>query len=306
MWQADTFDMERIELELGWAANLGMNSVRVFLHDLAWECDPYGFIDRIDQFLGIATRLGFSTLLVLLDDCWISGGQVGKQPLPIPGIHNSRWLQSPGVTQVENPETWPRIQQYVQTIIDAFAGDSRVLAWDVYNEPGNSNMGNRSLPLLQKVFQWARQMQPTQPLTAGLWNDFAELNRYQLEASDVISFHHYQPVEHLKKMNQKLRKENRPILCTEYMARTLGSRFETYLPIFREENIGCYNWGLVAGKTQTYFPWNSPEGAPEPDVWFSDILRSDGEPFNVQEIEFIKKFTTDSHRATLPRTHQPV
>lgn len=291
MWQADTFDPGRISLELGWATKLGMNSVRVFLHDVAWEVDPQGFLQRIACFLGIAAGLGLSTLLVLLDDCWNPGAQAGPQPAPMPGVHNSRWLQCPGVAQVADPAAWPSLKRYIQAILEAFATDERVLAWDLYNEPGNSGMGDRSLPLLHSVFAWAREMNPSQPLTAGLWADLPALNIYQLSASDVISFHHYRPADHLQGTIQELRGENRPILCTEYMARTLGSLFETHLPVFREEQIGCYNWGLVAGKTQTYFPWGSPPGGPEPEIWFTDILRPDGTPFRADEAELIREIT---------------
>jgi hypothetical protein len=291
MWQADTFDPARISLELGWAAKLGMNTVRVFLHDVAWEVDPQGFLQRIARFLDIAADLGFSTLLVLLDDCWNPGAQAGPQPAPIPGVHNSRWLQCPGITQVADPAAWPRLKRYVQAILEAFATDERVLAWDLYNEPGNSGMGDRSLPLLQSIFAWAREIDPGQPLTAGLWADLPVLNSYQLSASDVISFHHYKPADHLQRTIQELKGENRPILCTEYMARTLGSLFETHLPVFWEEQIGCYNWGLVAGKTQTYFPWGSPQDAAEPEIWFTDILRPDGTPFRADEVDLISEIT---------------
>src|SRR5438045_5946418 len=33
MWQAETFDPKQIDKELGWAEGLGMNTMRVFLHD---------------------------------------------------------------------------------------------------------------------------------------------------------------------------------------------------------------------------------------------------------------------------------
>jgi len=289
MWQEDTFDSDRICVELGWAAEMGMNTLRVFLHNLVWEVDPQGFVERIDRFLEIAAGLGFSTLMVLLDDCWNPGARAGKQSEPIPGVHNSRWLQCPGATQVTDPTAWPGLKRYVLAILKAFAADERVLAWDLYNEPGNSDLGEKSLPLLQTVFKWAREVNPSQPLTAGLWADLPALNDYQVEASDVISFHHYGPVDKLRETIGGLRRENRPILCTEYMARTLGSLFETHLPVFAKEQIGCYNWGLVAGKTQTHYPWNSPQGADEPKVWFADILRGDGTPYSANEVDCIKR-----------------
>jgi hypothetical protein len=288
MWQADTFDPDRIRLELGWAAGLGMNTVRIFLHDLAWEIDTPGFLKRVSSFLEIAADLGLSTMVVFLDDCWNPGARAGTQPKPIPGVHNSRWLQSPGIKQVEDPAIWPHLKRYIQTTMETFADDERVLVWDLYNEPGNSGMGDRSLPLVQSVFKWAREINPSQPLTVGLWNDFPALNTYQREASDIITFHHYKPVDDLIGTIKMLQKESRPIICTEYLARTLGSLFETHLPVFRDEKVGCYNWGLVNGKTQTIYPWDSPIDTQEPETWFTDIFNSDGTPFDHNEVDLIK------------------
>ena len=88
-----------------------------------------------------------------------------------------------------------------------------------------------------------------------------------------------------------LKKLGRPLVCTEYMARTQNSRFATHLPIFKEENVGCYNWGLVSGKTQTIFPWGSPKGAAEPKLWFHDIFHKDGRPYDEAEVALIRKLT---------------
>jgi len=287
MWQAETYDPECIDRELGWARNIGMNSVRVFLHDLVWENDPEGLIDRMRHFLKIADKFGILTMFVFLDDCWNSNPRPGKQPPAIPGVHNSRWLQSPGVSKVSDVSSWPRLERYIQSVLEEFTADARILAWDLYNEPGNSDMGDKSLPLLRTVFDWARQVNPSQPLTAGLWSDLPGLNSFQLNASDILTFHHYRTVTHMKNIIREYQHHGRAILCTEYLARAQGSRFETHLPIFAHEKIGCFNWGLVAGKTQTYYPWGSQQGSPEPEVWFSDVLRKDGTPFDVEEVTFI-------------------
>ena len=60
------------------------------------------------------------------------------------------------------------------------------------------------------------------------------------------------------------------------------SNFATHLPFLKKENVGAYNWGLVSGKTQTIYPWDSwtkPYDA-EPKIWFHDIFRKDGSPFD--------------------------
>ncbi len=70
MWQADTFDPVTIDRELGWAEAIGMNTMRVFLHNLLWEQDPKGFSQRIDQFLAICARHHIRPVFVLFDSCW--------------------------------------------------------------------------------------------------------------------------------------------------------------------------------------------------------------------------------------------
>jgi hypothetical protein len=287
MWQAATFDPETIRRELGWAAELGFNTVRVYLHDLLWEADA-DYLSRVDRYLSIAEAYGIRTLFVLFDDCWRDDPHLGPQPAPIPGVHNSGWVRSPGSSAVLDPTRWERLARYVQGIIGAFAEDNRVLMWDLYNEPGNNEMGATSLPLLKQTFAWARAAHPTQPLTAGVWFDNVELNAFQLRASDVITFHNYEEVDHLTRQIQALKTHGRPVICTEYMARPRGSRFATHLPVFKRENVGCYNWGLVKGKTQTIYPWRSEAGAPEPALWFHDILREDGTPFSANEVKLIQ------------------
>jgi hypothetical protein len=291
VWQEETFDPQTIDRELGWAEGIGFNTARVFLHDLAWEADVAGFKKRLDRYLEIADRHRIRTLFVLFDDCWTRHPKVGKQPQPIPGMHNSGWVQSPGEAVVVSPEYWDRLKRYVTDVVGSFGKDRRVLAWDLYNEPGNEKLGEKSLPLLRATFAWARAAAPEQPLTAGTWFNNAKLNEFQMQASDVITFHNYDSADALRKQIHELKKLGRPVICTEYMARPRGSRFETHLPIFKEEHVGCYCWGFVSGKTQTIYPWGSPKGAPEPKLWFHDLFRKDGSVFDEKEIALIKKLT---------------
>jgi hypothetical protein len=291
MWQGPTFDPTTIGRELAWAAGLGFNTVRVYLHDLAWEGEAYGLIGRMARYLQIAQERGIRTIFVLFDDCWNDDPKAGPQPDPIPGVHNSGWLRSPGSSSISDRTTWPRLERYVKGVVGGFGQDERVLMWDLWNEPGNSGMGTKSLPLLAKAFEWARAVRPAQPLTAGVWFAHEELNDFQLNASDVVTFHDYWGVESLEAQIDALGATGRPIVCTEYMARTIGSRFETHLPVFKRTRVGCCNWGLVSGKTQTIYPWGSPGGEPEPEVWFHDIFRADGTPFNAGEAQLIKRLT---------------
>jgi len=294
MWQKDTFDPATIDRELGWAKQLGFNSIRVFLNFVVWQDDAAGLKRRFDQFLGIAQKHRLSVMPILFDDCNFADreARVGKQPAPEPGIHNSQWVSSPPLKMVTNTAARPILERYVKDMVRTFAKDQRVLLWDLYNEPSNSKMGNASLPLVEATFAWARSCAPMQPMTMGVWSDGPpEISRRQLELSDIISFHGYGSIVSLKAGMPYMRSFGRPVLCTEWMARTFGSRFESHLPYFKSERIGCWNWGLVAGRIQTYFPWGSPKGATMPKLWFHDILHLDGTPFSAQEVRFIKAIT---------------
>ena len=290
MWQAESFDATTIGRELGWAADMGMNAVRVYLHNLAWKADPIGLKKRLELFLQLAASHGIRAILVIFDDCWNPTPGIGAQPAPIPGVHNSGWLQSPGAASVNDPSTWPDLERYVRDIVSTFGKDERIPMWDVYNEPGNSKQDERSLPLLRKAFEWARECRPQQPLTAGIWYDNAAITAFQLAASDIVSFHNYGDEEKLSAQISELRRHGRPLICTEWLRRG-HSDVATCLPVFHREHVGCCNWGLVSGKTQTIFPWGSSAGTPEPALWFHDLLRNDGAPFAPDEIRLFKKLT---------------
>jgi hypothetical protein len=289
MWQADTFDPATIERELGWAADLGFNTVRVYLHDLPWVMGWDGFRSRINRFLDIAGKQKLMVVFVFFDDRSSINPRQGPQPAPVPGVYNSGWVQSPGTNVVVDPDLWPRLERYVKDVIRAFASDQRVLMWDLYNEPGKGAQGKKSLPLLEKVFEWAREIGPSQPLTVGVYDGCdGDIEDFILSASDILTFHNYDSEEQLGERIRILKKENRPLICTEWMARTRGSTIETHLPIFKKEKVGALLWGLVAGKTQTIYPWGSKQGSPSPEVWFQDMLKPDGKPFDPSEVDMIR------------------
>ncbi|WP_375446183.1 cellulase family glycosylhydrolase [uncultured Fibrella sp.] len=295
MFQAATFDPQTIDRELGWAEGLGMNAMRVYLHHIAWTSDKAGFKSRLDQYLQIANKHGIKTILVFFDDCWNDTYQPGKQPDPKPGVHNSGWVRDPGTMILNHPDSLPVLESYVKDVLTTFKNDDRILLWDLYNEPGNSGYTSKSLPLLKSVFTWARAVGPSQPVSAGLWNwskAFDELNAFQLENSDVITYHNYAYIDnHANRIND-LRQHNRPLICTEYMARRNGSLFQTILPLLKQENIGAINWGFVSGKTNTIFAWDTPiASGREPELWFHDIFRKDGTPFSQDEVNKIKAVT---------------
>ncbi len=312
MWQPETFDPQQIDKELGWAQSLGMNTMRVFLHDLLWQQDSEGFLRRIDTFLTIADKHHIRPILVLFDSCWDPMPHLGPQRAPTPGVHNSAWVQSPGATALADPSQYPRLRAYVRGVVGHFANDPRILAWDIWNEPNNVNDGSYGkfepknkrqivLKLLPRAFAWARSAEPTQPLTSGVWegnwSSAARLNatqRVQLRESDIISFHNYAKAADFEKHVRWLKRYNRPILCTEYMARTEGSTFDSILPVAKKYRVGAINWGLVLGKTQTNLPWNSwakPYVTTQPPEWFHDVFYPDGKPYRDSEATKIRELT---------------
>jgi hypothetical protein len=288
MWQAETFNERTIDQELGWAKKVCLNSIRVFLHYLVWEADPDRFKKRLDKFLAIAHKHGISVMLVLFDDCWNQEPKLGQQEPPIPGVHNSRWVASPGRSRVLDRKAWKGLEAYVKDIVGRFGKDERVIAWDLYNEPGNEGMGEKSLPLVEASFDWVREVSPSQPLTVGLWANFEDaMHQRFVELSDVLSFHAYDPPEGVRKKIEWLSRFKRPILCTEFLRRQVGNTFAALLPVFFQHKVGWYFWGLVAGKTQTYLDWSSRLGDPPPKVWQHDLLHSDGTPFDPSEVELL-------------------
>ena len=320
MWQADSFDPKRIDLELGWAEGLGMNTMRVFLHDLLWQQDPEGFKRRLDQFLTIAAKHKIRPMFVLFDSVWDPDAKLGKQRAPKPGVHNSGWMQSPNRTTLQNPAEYPKLEAYVKGVVGAFAKDQRVLAWDIWNEPDNENHGSYNqlepknkvelvLALLPRAFAWARAAGAEQPLTSGIWKGdwstpekMTPMDRLQIDLSDVITFHNYDAPTELEKRINWLKRYNRPLICTEYMARGNGSFFFGSLPVAKVHNVGMINWGFAQGKTQTHLPWDSwqrPYIDREPSIWFHEIFRNDGKPYLVEEVEFIRRMSgkTQAKRA---------
>jgi len=314
-WQAESFDPETIDRELGWAADLGFNLMRVYLHNLLWAQDSTGFLQRMEKYLEISGKHGIKTMFVLLDDVWDPSPHLGKQRDPRPHVHNSGWVQAPGAEILGDSSRHKELKPYIQGVLSHFANDSRVLMWDLYNEPDNratgiypeteiENKHDFSYDLARKVMKWAREMDPSQPLTMGIWRGEIEhwgdpdslpaVDKFMVEQSDIISFHAYDgSMEDVKKKVEELRTYNRPMICTEYLARGRGNGFTNVFTYFKSENIGAINWGLVSGKTQTIYPWKSWDSAfvTEPKVWHHDIFRDDGSPFDPEEIKLIRELT---------------
>ena len=311
MWQAESFDAAIIDRELSWAGKLGFNTVRVFLHQLLWEQGSQEFLERMDVFLTIASTYNIKTMFVLFDAVWNPFPKAGKQAAPKQHVHNSGWVQCPGYDVLNDPSKYDELYNYVFGVVDHFKNDSRVLIWDLFNEPDNMNLASYkddnyalhkaelSMALLAKTIGWVRSINPIQPITMAPWqfdwSDAAKLtalDNYMFTQSDIISFHCYEEKNGMESRIKDLKRYNRPILCTEYMARPLNSTFQEILPVLKKHNVGAYNWGFVAGKSQTHCPWDSWQQSytMEPPVWFHDVYRPDGEPYDKDEVAYLINF----------------
>ena len=306
LWQDATFDPDTIDRELGWAAEvLGMNSIRLFLHDLCWTLDGERFLDRVDQVLEVAAGHGISTMPVLFDGIWDPDPRPGPQREPRPGVHNSTWVQGPGAAVVADRTRWDDLRPYVDAVLGRFGSDPRVVVWDLFNEPDSPNpawarrdpVGKPGLiaDLLERVWDWAVEADPDQPLTAAMFlapsrrhpERVSRVARIALERSDVISFHSYEGAEKLHRCIDHLSERGRPMLCTEWMGRPTSP--VALARVLRDRQVGAYVWGLVDGRSQTRYPWTSWVRPSAPDTpWFHDLLHPDGTPYDEAEAELLR------------------
>ena len=327
VWQRQSFAPDVMARELDWAAALGLNSVRLGLPYIVWQDDADGLLARLDHVLTLLTDRSMTAMLYLLDDCEFSGEppRLGAQPDPVPGLHNSRATGSPGRALVMDPQAWPDIERYVMHVVRVFAADARIAAWDLYNEPGNrviftpegslaydEALEARGLELLRRVFACARDIGPSQPLTSGGWRvpppyegDEAEAHTHPLdvaafELSDVVTFHAYCSMPRMRRVIKRLRRHDRPLICTEWMGRQAESRIQEQLPLLRRERVGSYMWGFVRGRSQTHLPWpdflQPTTGADEDDGWFHDLVDTDGVPYDEEEARTIRHEAQQAQR----------
>lgn len=292
MWDKTSFSPDVMDKELALAETTGFNAVRVVLQFIVWEDDPRYFREMFAKFLAVCTKNKIKVIPAFFDDC-VFGENVdpslGKQPEPLEGWYAWAWSPSPGHSLVKDTSTYVRLEKYVKDVMGTFKNDPAILAWDLYNEPTNSGLGDKSLPLVRKVFTWAREVNPLQPVTIAYFGDNKELNNIIFGNSDIITFHCYSNKEEVARLIQTLKQYKRPIICTEWLNRPLGSTVEGVLPLFLAENIGCLHWGLVNGKTQTHLPWgHRPENLPYKKLWQHDLYTNDYQMYSPYEMELFK------------------
>ena len=292
MWQGDTYDRETIKRELNWAAQAGYNSCRIFLQYILWENQRDIFMANFTDFCNIAESYGLSVMPILFDDCAFAGKEpyLGVQDAPRHGVHNSGWTPSPGPSIASDPTKEQSLRSYVHDVIGTFKDNKQIIVWDLYNESGNTEYKGKVLHLMGKAFEWAREIAPSQPLTACVWL-YQDFDYACAELSDIVTFHDYLLPEKSAANIEVMKKYNRPMMCTEWLNRGAGNTFETHLPLYKGENIGTYHWGLVLGKTQTNLNGDTVLGEPDanPAVWQHDMFYADGTQYRAEEFALIKQ-----------------
>lgn len=313
----ERFETTRAELEL--MAKIGFNSIRIIPEFYVWQNEHDGFMDRFERYIALADEYGISCMVVLGNDCMppyeeaVKRMHLGEQHVDL-GYHGGRRVSQHGAfaghgySILDETESADRYYEFVEEIVERYKNDKRIIIWDVFNEPGNSKRGSMSKPHLEKFFEIIRGIDPIQPLTVGIWSrnsDFEnlpEIEKYGLENSDIISYHNYGSYESNIRELKLLKKFGRPVVNTEWLNRCGGNTVAELFPLFYLENVGCYNWGFVAGKYQTYEPWNGvwdgyrehPENYRDFDFtkWLHDLFRPNHNPYDPREIETIKRFCT--------------
>lgn len=318
-WQEYGFE-ERFattENEFLLMSKLGYNSIRIIPEFFVWLKEHDGFMERFERYIALANQNGISCMVVLGNDCCppkeeaLNRMYLGEQHVDW-GYHGGRkisqhsYFDGAGYSVLDKPEYAAKYYEFVEEIVEKYKNDERIIIWDVFNEPGNSKRYSMSLPHMEKFIQIIRSINPIQPITIGIWSQvtnfekLTDIEKYGLENSDIISYHNYASYEDNIYEIKLLKKYERPIFNTEWLNRCGGNSIEELFPLFYLEKIGCYNWGFVAGKYQTYEPhnsiWQSFENNPDDfdtydfTKWLHDIYRPSHRPYNPKETKLIKRF----------------
>lgn len=326
LWQEDTYPevIESVREEFKLMEGIGLNGVRMFLPFSVWYYDREKFLDRLDRFLGELSERGITMMPVIFNDCVEFGRPADITPRQSHGWqeydigHHGGHKENPFTGEQERigwclwdePE-WREVQEeYLTALLERFGKDERIYAWDLWNEPGNSNRHDMSIPYLKRVFELARSLDPVQPLTAGVWSypenygvdekaDVEPIQRLALDESDIITFHQYEDFDRVKRTVAQLKKENRPMMNTEWLNRVQDNFIQDNLPLYYEEGIGSYSWGLVAGKSQHFLPWDQLWKNRELPLnrWQHDLFDTFHTPYDREELELMKELGRKSREA---------
>ncbi|MBQ8716992.1 MAG: cellulase family glycosylhydrolase [Clostridia bacterium] len=318
-WQELGFEerFKTTEEELKLVQDTGFNTVRLILEYVVWKEEHDGFMDRFERYISLCAKYGISCMIVLANDCMPPKTELWKMPAVGEqhydwGYHGGRKHSQHGSHKepaphfyLDDPETREDYFKMVREIVSKYKDDPRICVWDLYNEPGANKRDALTLPNLKRMFEAVREIDPSQPVTVGVWRikgdesiPLSEVEQYALENSDIISYHNYQSYAENIRIIKRLKKEERPILNTEWLCRFQHNDVASLFPLFYLERIGCYNWGFVAGKYQTYEPWEfiweQYDAGKRADIdftkWFHDLYRPSHRPYDPKEIELIQRF----------------
>jgi len=272
-WQ--NYNSAVVERELSYAQVYGFNTVAVYLHYLLWENDAAGLLSKFENFLQIASRHGMKVSPIFFDDCWDPNPHLGDQGAPIPGRHNSRWVQSPGNNVKDNYFNFykPKVRQYVQDVVNAHKTDSRILFWEQANEPGCNAFGaqrDRTVHLMNDARIAIQDTGTTIPIgspSVQIWEGWY--------FSDFFSFHPYG--------SDYAGPYGPTVLNTESMQRGSQS-VPGIVSNYGGRATGYIMWEFGIGRTNTRFPWGSPDGAAEPTTPFHGVVYPDGHPWAVNDV----------------------
>lgn len=316
MWQEYEHEevFKQIEYEFNLAKETGFNAVRAIIQFECWYYQHDSFMNNLEEYFTLADKYGLKVMLTLGNDCTVPKEKFkpvvfGKQNVDW-GYHSgikagphSAGLVGPGYCLLDDPEIEPKYYEMVDELAAKYCKDTRLQIWDVWNEPGNGRRDNLSMKAMKKFFEIIRSHNPIQPLTADCWSytdDFMpkrEMEKVAVELSDVITFHYYGSYENMIIIIENLKKYGRPLINNEWLNRIAGNDVKELFPLFYLEKIGSYHWGLIAGYSQTYEPWGHyfvdylKEGSTlDLTKWQHDIYRFNGLPYDVKEINTIKRF----------------
>lgn len=263
------------------AASLGYNSIRTWLPSDAEQCVK--FLHR------------------LLDDA--SENHLTLSPV----LNLYGYFALP-----DKVKATKKIKNYLSKVIGEFRDDPRIIFWDFVNEPAlrYSQIGTSwekealgQIEWSKNIVKWARESDLAQPITTSALfltehvYDDNKVHRALKELaamSDVHNFHLYDlSVNRMKAIDDMvaLLKSlgNRPIICTEAVARTRGGTFARSLTVFSKYHIHFYNWGMYTNDRNWDVAWGLSSFEPY-EPWFHDVLHPDGYPYDWRDIKLVQEF----------------
>lgn len=331
-----------VERELALAEKIGFNTLRIVVEHQGfgvWLAEHDGFMARFERMLSIMQKHGLRAIVVLGNDC-SRPKELWK--LPKPGVqhydigyHGGRRVtqhgsnpNAVGFTPLDDPELRPKFYAMCTELMTKYRDDDRILFWNLWNEPGNNNRSRLTMKDMRELFEIAWKIDPKQPLAADIWTanagnkgeGYHPVEKLAGELSDIVSFHLYANYNAQKSTITALRARwGRPMINTEWLARIVGDELRTSYPAFAQERVGAVNWGFVAGKYQTYEPyepmWKNLFEYRNPNAlvtrWYHDLFRPSHHPYDPEEIAIVRHVNAqmdaerqgNSTRARIARTH---